>query len=118
MKFIKKWGRIFLFCSILNLLTIGIVLGESAPENGVVVVSSTTYSTVVWEYETREVYLGNPDSLINVFYRIDGSTTNITTEGWWLPAGQGQMIEYKGDIYLQLEAGESDVTLRKMIIRE
>ena len=92
-------------------------LFASAPDNNLITISSTTYTTISAEYEPREIYLGDPTTLIPVFYRIDGSTTNITTEGWWIPAGQGQVIELNSTIYLQLEAGESDITIRKMIIR-
>lgn len=86
-------------------------------ENTTITVSSYTVTRIPREYGYRQVYLGDPDTIVDVHYRVDDTTTNITTDGWWIPAGQGQAVKSNSDIYLQLKAGDAEETIRKMTYR-
>jgi hypothetical protein len=87
------------------------------PDNRTITISSHTYTKVSYSYGYRELYVGDPDTVTPIFYTIDGDSQTVTTNGWWIPEGMGQSIEFNGDVYFQLGAGESPVTVRKMEFR-
>ncbi len=105
---------------ILGILLIGSRWGIAAdpvflsafPESTYTITQSTvsiSSSTAVLIAESnnrfRELYVGDPDSISALFYRIDGVSTDIATVGWWVPAGTGQKIESNNDVYAIMEAG-------------
>ena len=69
-------------------------------------------------YGFREVHVGEPTTNTTVFYKLDGSTTNIATEGWWILGGQPGFMTTNQKVYLQLAAGESPVTVRVLEIKK
>jgi hypothetical protein len=97
----------------------GMLYGDSSysTDNTTITVSSATATLIPFDYGFREIYLGDPDTIIPVYYTVDGDSLTVTTNGWWIPAGQGQGIEFNGDIYVQLPAGEASITIRKMTYR-
>ena len=80
--------------------------------NDTITISSSTVAEIVALNGYREVMIGDPDVTATIFYRVDGSTINIPTVGWWIPAGEGQTIKFNKIIYLQLKAGVSSITAR------
>ncbi|MBI4396133.1 MAG: hypothetical protein HY548_03490 [Elusimicrobia bacterium] len=81
-------------------------------------ISSDTVTTIAAETRYREIYIGDPSTTVSIFYRVDGSTVSIPTVGWWIPAGQWGRIESNSAINLQLGAGESSVTARRMTVQK
>lgn len=77
-----------------------------------ITVSSSAVTTIAASTGWREFYVGDPASPSTVFFRCDGSTANITTVGWWIPAGQQQRIETNNACNFQVEAGTAPVRLR------
>jgi hypothetical protein len=62
-------------------------------------------------YRWREVYIGSLTLGTTLYYRIDGSTTNIPTVGSWVEPGKEKRIQTNGPIDIRLESG-SAVTVR------
>ncbi|MBI4396362.1 MAG: hypothetical protein HY548_04650 [Elusimicrobia bacterium] len=81
-------------------------------------VSSDTVTTISPGGRYREVYLGDPDITTSVFYRVDGSTVNVPTVGLWFSPATVGSIESSATIYLQLPAGASSITLRKLEVKK
>jgi len=84
--------------------------------NSTIVITSWTACSIAATTGYREVYVGDPSSTVNVFYRLDEDTKTISTTGWWIPAGQGVCIKTNHIIYFNVAAGVAAVTLRKMIL--
>lgn len=82
-----------------------------------VVISSSAVTTIAAVSGFREIVMGDPSITTKVFYRIDGSTVNIPTVGWWFDPSVGGDIEYNGAIYLQLAPSATAVTLRRVTSR-
>lgn len=76
-------------------------------------VSSTTVTTISAVSGYRQVHLSNlVNSGTTIYYRIDGSTQNISTVGWPIePRAADHTIESNAAINLQLAAGASSVTV-------
>lgn len=87
-------------------------------EHSTISISSTSVTTINAYEGFREVYVGDPATTVNIFYRLDGVATNVATVGWWIPSAQGQKIETNGVISLQLGAGSASVVVRKIEIRK
>lgn len=75
-------------------------------------ISSTSVTTVAGSLGYRLLSMGEPTSSTTVYYRIDGSASNIPTVGWWFIPSQGHSIESNADVKLQLGAGASSVIIR------
>lgn len=82
--------------------------------HGTVSISSGTPTEIAAVSGYRTMYIGDPDVTKKVFYTLGGSSTTVTSVGWWFYPNQGTTIEYNGITYLQLADGESTVTLRKV----
>lgn len=73
----------------------------------------TTYGAATSRF--RIVYVGNIDnSTTVVYFRTDGVTTAIPTQGWYVPGGGSVSIESGNPINFQLFAGTAPVTIRIM----
>lgn len=82
-------------------------------------ISSTTIS---WDSAVsgyRAVYLSNITGATTIYYRIDGTTTNVAAIGWPILPGQEGKIESNGLIGYQLSSGTvSALDVRKKVIRK
>lgn len=81
-------------------------------EQSTIAISSATVTTIEPDGRFREILIGSPVSASNVYYRLDNSTVNVTSVGWWIPATEGVAIEYNGRIHLQMEAGAATTNYR------
>lgn len=76
--------------------------------------SVTTITALPQPNDYREIYLKSPGSTTVVYYRIDKSTVSIPSVGYSFIGGDGVFLETSGPIYLQLGAGDSEITVRKV----
>ena len=81
-------------------------------------VDSYTVTEISQVYGFRQVYIGEPTSSNIVYYKLDGSTTNIVAQGWWIDAGQASFMTTNQKVYLQLGAGVSAETFRVLEIKK
>jgi hypothetical protein len=86
--------------------------------NGTISVSSSAVTTVAAVDRFREIYIGDLDSTVTTYYRVDGSTVNIPTVGWWILPGESKRIETNGTIKLQLATDAATATLRYVEFRK
>lgn len=84
-----------------------------------VTLSSTSVTTISAVSGWREVKIANSlNPATTVYYRIDGSTNDITTVGWLILPREKETIETKGTINLQLPAGASSIVVQQLIRRK
>lgn len=75
-------------------------------------ISSATVTTITATTGYRVVHISNPSTTAVLYYRVDGSTANIPTVGFPIPASTADhAIESNAAINLQLAVGTTTVTV-------
>lgn len=86
--------------------------------NSTISISSSAVTTLAAVDGYRKILIRDVTQSTSFFYRIDGTTTSVTTAGFWNNTSEVCTIESNAAVYLQLAAGVASKVFNVLTFRK